>query len=232
MSQRHNTLPPLEQESYEDWIRKDLSKKSKHRPRKNKETENPKPSPPLPFILELCVNARTHSIADHCTLFPDAPTLFIDTHEIISSMKTADTDIPITQSSSQLLTSVLSSLLHSLIHDNSFISCLARIDKEPTPYFNQFQQQKLAISEITDTELIPDTHRPLRVGSAPTRISDSTRERATSRQLNKLKKLESTNILLEGVLENSIRCILSEAISNEIEITAKPHWIALMQDIT
>ena len=232
VSQRHNTLPPLEQDSYEDWIRKDLSKKSKHRPRKNKETENPKPSPPLPFILELCVNARTHSIADHCTLFPDAPTLFIDTHEIISSMKTADTDIPITQSSSQLLTSVLSSLLHSLIHDNSFISCLARIDKEPTPYFNQFQQQKLAISEITDTELIPDTHRPLRVGSAPTRISDSTRERATSRQLNKLKKLESTNILLEGVLENSIRCILSEAISNEIEITAKPHWIALMQDIT
>ena len=235
LTQRHNTLPPLEQESYEDWVRKDLSKKSKHRPRKNKEIENPKPIPPLPFILELCVNARTHSIADYCTLFPDAPPPFIDTHEITTSMKSAGTDVSITQSSSQLLTSILSSLLHTLIHDSSFISCLARIDKEPTPYFAQFQQQKLAIPEITDgldSELISDIHRPLRVGSAPSRINDSTRERATSKQLNKLKKVESINMLLEGVLENSIRCILSEAISDEIEITAKPHIIALTQDIT
>ena len=233
VTQRHNTLPPLEieQESYEEWARKDLSKKSKHRPRKNKETDNPRPSPPLPFTLELCVNARTHSIVDYCTLFPDAPPPFIDTHEIISSMKSADADIPMTQSSSQLLTSILSSLLHTLIHDSSFISCLSRIDKEPTPYFNQFQQQKLAIPETTD-DLIFDTHRPLRVGSAPSRISDSTRERPSSRQLSKLKKLESINMLLENVLENSIRCILSEAISDEIEITAKPHRIALTQDTT
>ena len=235
---RHNSLPPLEQESYEDWIRKDMSKKSKHRPRKPKETGFPKPTPPSPFSLELCVNARTHSIADYCSLFPDDKAPFIDTNEIISAMQPADTDIPMNRSVSRLLTSMLSLLIHNLIHDTSFVTCLSAIDREPIPYFVQLQQQpsKVERTEQFETvvstpeeEHIPEPHKPVRAESAPTRLSGSkqleTGSTPSCEQLDKLKQQENINILLEGILENSIRCIIGEASTNEIDITAKPHKI-------
>ena len=222
---RHNSLPPIEQESYEDWIRKDLSKKSKHRPRKPKETDSPKPTPPSPLSLELCVNARTHSIADYYTIFPDCEAPFIDTNEIISAMQPANTDIPINQSVSRLLTSMLSSLIHSLIHDTSFATCLSAIDREPTPYFVQFQQRPIEFESVEPIgEEIMETLKPIRAESAPTRLSGTIQLETnipSSGQLGKLKQQENINILLEGILDNSIRCIIGEAATGEIDITAK-----------
>ena len=235
IAKRHNSLPPLEQESYEDWLRKDLSKKSKHRPRKPKDIDSPKPIFPSPFSLELSVNARTHSIADYYTIFPDCSAPFIDTNEIISAMQPSDSDIPINHSVSSLLTSMLSSLLHSLIHDTSFTNCMSAIDKEPIPYFTQFHPQhkqltdRLASLDSTQEEHILEPLKPPRTESAPTRLSASRQSGKqivpSSAQLDTLKRQDNTNILLEAILENSIRCIIGEAATNEIDITAKSHRI-------
>ena len=241
VAKRHNTLPPLEQESYEEWSKKDLSRRSKHRPRKNKELTSPKPVPPSPFALELCVSARTHSITDYCTLFPHSSMPYINTHQITSAMHSADRHMTHTDATSHLLSSLLSSLLHDLIHESTFTAYLSSIGEEPTPYFVQFQRQKppkqLELSSSFDGDMDGEgggsrgEHSTPRVGSAPVRLRENSppiREavQPSAGQTDRLKKLDSAHVLLEGVLENSLRCILSEALQ-EIDITAKPHIIAM-----
>jgi hypothetical protein len=143
---KYQALPPIRsqtanstsEEFYEDWKKKDMSTRSKARPRARRRVEAKCPVPPEPYILHLGVVARTHSIADCVRFVSTKDSITLDSHILGRDILTDPGDNLVTDCEKDLLTDIMTHLIRDSISDSDFTASLLRMSQEDMPYFSQF----------------------------------------------------------------------------------------------
>ncbi|XP_070569847.1 cilia- and flagella-associated protein 65-like [Ptychodera flava] len=153
---RYQTLPPIRPQKTEQEI-----DEQRERERKT-ETGTPlwnKPQPPETFLLHLGITARTHTIAEFQSNFPnEVQNFFIDrsmSEKQGPGVRGAQPEVllgPCSPEERETISFVMANILRGLLDDHDFHEALRDIHKEPVPYFCQFSDRPTRTTSIPRME--------------------------------------------------------------------------------
>ncbi|KAL5489479.1 hypothetical protein EMCRGX_G018573 [Ephydatia muelleri] len=141
LRRKYEALPPIGcplEETYEEWKKKDLAARGKHRPRK-RTSETQVPRPPQPSALPLRLTGHTHAMSDYSKLFKGIDSLHMDLIQpTLLSPRQEEEGLRVEEEENTTLRIVLSQMIRDLLEDSNFLSAVQRVVEEPVPYFQQF----------------------------------------------------------------------------------------------
>ncbi|XP_077997157.1 cilia- and flagella-associated protein 65-like [Glandiceps talaboti] len=149
---RYQTLPPIKPQKTE----KDIDEQ-RERERKT-DTGTPlwnKPQPPETFLLHLGITARTHTIAEFQSNFPnEVQNYFIDrsmSEKQGPSVRGAAPEMlvgPCSPEEREIISFIMGNIIRGLLDDHDFHEALRDIHREPVPYFCQFSDRPMRTTSI------------------------------------------------------------------------------------
>ncbi|XP_033103427.1 cilia- and flagella-associated protein 65-like [Anneissia japonica] len=164
---KYHTLPPIKRtrtEAPQDDLQLEERQTSTGTPLWEK------PEPPDPFFLHLGITARTHSIAEFQTNFPnDVQKFFIDRSMSKESQPSPRhkklSKIPLepeqcSEEEENAVSLIVANIIRGLLDDHDFHEALKEIPREPIPYFSQFSEQPVTLSRMEQTPVEPSRELP------------------------------------------------------------------------
>ncbi|XP_041477861.1 LOW QUALITY PROTEIN: cilia- and flagella-associated protein 65-like [Lytechinus variegatus] len=177
---RYQTLPPIKNVLNE----KELNEKhAREHSAKDGSKLWPKPEKPDTFVMHLGVTARTHTIAEFQSNFPnEVQKFFIDrgmSERMVTSgkgkrsqrdesMEPEDCD----EMEAGVVGEVMSTIVRALLDDHDFHEALRDIPNEPIPYFTQFGDRPQSLSRMEDLKITsppPSQAQPHEAMESPTK---------------------------------------------------------------
>ncbi|XP_038048739.1 cilia- and flagella-associated protein 65-like [Patiria miniata] len=130
-----------------------------------------KPAPPDKFLLHLGATARTHTIAEFQSNFPnEVQNFFIDrtmserfnlSSQEVERMPEVTTSLQATEEERELVCGVSANIIRALLDDHDFHEALKDISDEPIPYFMQFGDRPQTLGHQSTEAPLTDPHKPL-----------------------------------------------------------------------
>ncbi|XP_053352888.1 cilia- and flagella-associated protein 65 [Clarias gariepinus] len=215
------------------------------------------PQPPRPKLLHLGVTARSHSLLEYQAQFSSqfskhyiyrsAPSKLPQPESVDSKLFSANMPYLTHGPERDILTNTLTSLLRSLLDDTEFHQELQNTLNEPAPYFTQLRpvssvlpmtstetpcakdticltNSRLSTNHMKSTDTVAHTHTQSEVEP---QLCHELNPKLREQVQESIRRSTEFGDLMEEILLNTLKNLMTEAFLGELVLTARPRIITL-----